>query len=418
MLKIFHIGDLHFGKVVHNVQMVNEDQPFWVEGFLKAVDEQKPDAVIIAGDVYDQKLPSESAVKLLNYFFQELAKRDIYVFIVPGNHDSAIRLSFASELLENNKIYIAGEVQKDLFYKNIVKDGKEYVFWLMPYIYPKLVGSKQVLNREDIVTFDMAARALLENQEINKDKCNILVAHQNVLANGKRPEHSDSESIIGNLGEIDYRVFDDFDYVALGHIHNMQSMGRETVRYSGCPMYYDFSEVNRKKAVTVIEADGKDISISELEVPLMHKMVQMTGTMSELTEKAKTMPDKDKFYIKAVMTDAAFSVDMENLRTMKQAFGPTLINIVHEPAGGSISFMQDENSDVKPEVAMNDFYGNLNALLQSVSDIVLTEKDKMIIDMILEQQEANGLTAAIDFGKINNKSPEFVELAENILAGR
>ena len=233
-MKFFHVSDLHFGKMLHNVPLIEKDQPFWVEQFIKAVDEYQPDAVVIAGDIYDRRVPSPEAMKLFGHLLTALAKRDVYVFVIPGNHDSSVRWAHVNELLATHKIYIAGELQRELTHVTIPDETTDVTFWLMPYIFPKIVSDEKVLNQDELSTYDEAARALLAVQDIEKGSCNVLVAHQNVLANGTAPEHSGSETIIGGLGEIDYSAFDMFDYVALGHIHNAQKVGSETVRYSGC----------------------------------------------------------------------------------------------------------------------------------------------------------------------------------------
>lgn len=321
-MKFFHISDLHFGKLFFDISLTETDQKFWTKRFLEAVDKYEPDAVIIAGDIYDRKVPSAEAMHLFDTLITSLAERGKYVFVIPGNHDSAIRLSHVSRLLKTHNIYIAGDVNREI--QHITLD--DVTFWLMPYIFPKAVSDKSVLDRNDITSYEEAARALIEAQNIDTSKCNILAAHQNVLASGTAPEHSDSETIVGGLGEIDFTVFDKFDYVALGHIHNAQKVGRETVRYSGCPMYYDFSEINRSKALTLVTVDSKtDIKIEKIDIELKHTLLKLTGTLDELIEKGIKMKDKDKYYIQCVICDKNRPPHvMERLRDV---FGNTLVNV-------------------------------------------------------------------------------------------
>ena len=325
-MKFFHIADLHFGKMLHNVPLVETDQPDWVEAFLEAVDIHQPDAVVIAGDVYDRRVPSEEAMRLFDHLLTELAKREKYVFVIPGNHDSTGRLSHVNELLASHRIYIAGALQKELTHVTVPSDSGKVTFWLMPYLFPKLVSDQKVLDREDLSTYDEAARALLAAQEINDRDCNVLVAHQNVLANGVPPEHSESETIIGGLGEIDCSAFDAFDYVALGHIHNAQKVGRETVRYAGCPLYYDFSETDRKKDLTLVEIRSREeIAVTQVEIPLKHRLLRKTGTLEELLAAGLALENRERYYIQCILCDP--HVPPRALEQLRNVYGESLINV-------------------------------------------------------------------------------------------
>ena len=325
-MKFFHVGDLHFGKTLHKVSLIEEDQPFWVEQFIRAVDEHRPDAVVIAGDVYDRRVPSPEAMKLFDHLLTELAKRDVYVFVIPGNHDSPVRLSHVNELLTTHKIYIAGELRRELTHVTVPGETADVTFWLMPYIFPKLAADEKVLNLENLSTYDEAARELLAAQEIDPSACNVLVAHQNVLANGIAPEHSESETIIGGIGEIDYSAFDVFDYVALGHIHNAQKVGRETVRYAGCPLYYDFSEINRRKSLTFVTIRSKeDIEIRQIEIPLKHRLRQESGTLKELLLAGEAIENKEQYHIQCVLRDK--HVPPRAMEQLQDVYGPALVNV-------------------------------------------------------------------------------------------
>lgn len=328
-MKFFHVADLHFGKMLYNVQMVENDQPAWVEEFLKAVDRYQPEAVVMSGDIYDRRIPSPEAMKLFGHLLTELARRDKYVFVIPGNHDSDIRLSHVNELLSSRRIYIAGELEKELMHISVPDGDKEVNFWLMPFVFPKLVSDPRVLNDPEISTYDEAARALLATQKLDPEACNILLAHQNVLANGVAADHSASESIVGGLGEIDFSAFDRFDYVALGHIHNEQPVGRETVRYAGCPLYYDFSELGRCKDLTLVTVNGKnDISIEKVPIPLLHTLKQVSGSLEEILEQGETIPDKNRYYIQAVLRDR--HVPPRAMEQLQAMFGRSLVNVKRE----------------------------------------------------------------------------------------
>lgn len=409
-MKFFHVGDLHFGKTLHNVSLVESDQPYWVEQFLNAVDKHNPDAIVIAGDVYDRKIPSPEAMVLFDHMITELYKRDKYVFIIPGNHDSAIRLSHVNELLATHKIYISGEVKHDLLHVAIPSDAGSVVFWLMPYIFPKIVADERVLNDSDITTYDAAARSLLAVQPIDETACNILIAHQNVLANGVAPEHSDSETIIGGLGEIDYTAFDAFDYVALGHIHNAQKIGRETVRYSGCPLYYDFSEINRNKGLSLVTIRSKtDISIEQVEIPMKHKLLQLSGTLEELLNAGASAERKDQYYIQCILKDK--HVPPRALEQLREVYGDALVNVKRDlsdviAAGTPLSSAGDSSSLSLEE--------QFSLFFQEQQNELPDGDQENLVMRILEQQSRSGSDYILDSKSIPKDDSQ--ELIDFLLA--
>ena len=409
-MKFFHISDLHFGKLFFDISLTETDQKFWTKRFLEAVDKYEPDAVIIAGDIYDRKVPSAEAMHLFDTLITSLAERGKYVFVIPGNHDSAIRLSHVSRLLKTHNIYITGDVSREIQHITL----GDVTFWLMPYIFPKAVSDKSVLDRNDIASYEEAARALIEAQNIDTSKCNILAAHQNVLASGTAPEHSDSETIVGGLGEIDFTVFDKFDYVALGHIHNAQKVGRETVRYSGCPMYYDFSEINRSKALTLVTVDSKtDIKIEKIDIELKHTLLKLTGTLDDLIEKGIKMKDKDKYYIQCVICDKNRPPHvMERLRDV---FGNTLVNvkIARNENDRTLNMTGAVNKEkiVKPGIdeQFTEFY---NFLENEFPD----SEQEDLIRLITEQQERHSGEYYTDDKNIPEKDSQ--ELIDFLINGK
>ncbi len=229
-MKFLHLADLHLGKSIYGVSLIdNGDQIFWARRFLEKAAALKPDAVVIAGDVYDRSAPSGDAVMLLNYILTELEQMDIPVMLIAGNHDSGQRLSFAGSILAKRRIYIAGSVDAEITHVTVSdKDGSgEVTFWLVPYLFPAAAAQK--LGDDSIGDYETAMRKLLERQGIDFSKRNVLVAHQNVTAGGREAGRGGSESMAGGVGQMDYRVFDGFDYVALGHIHASCSVGRREV---------------------------------------------------------------------------------------------------------------------------------------------------------------------------------------------
>ena len=398
-MKFFHIADLHLGKMLHNVSLVGTDQAFWVEQFLQAADRFRPDAVVIAGDIYDRRVPGTDAMKLFDHMLTKLAGRGIYVFVIPGNHDSAVRVSHVNELLESHHIYIAGEPGKELMHVTVpilnhampeaASDTSHGVtFWLMPYLFPRAVADLGLLDEEAPSSYDEAVRAVLSAQEIDTDTCNVLVAHQNVLAHGMKPEHSESETIIGGIGEIDYTAFDAFDYVALGHIHNAQKMGRETVRYSGCPLYYDFSEMNRSKDLTLVTINSKtDISIEKVEIPLLHRLIQKRGTLEELLVQGVQLRDKDKYYIQCILTGK--HVPPRALEQLREVYGDSLINVKRDTELSGEQLAENASSGLKGQAALS-LEEQFGAFFHDQMDELLDECQEALVRKIVEQQSRQG----------------------------
>ncbi len=401
-MKFFHLADLHFGKMLHNVSLVQEDQPFWIEQFLKAVDAQQPDAVVISGDVYDRRSPSPEAMQLFDRLLTGLATRGKSVFVIPGNHDSDIRLSHVSGLLRDQQIYIAGELRKELQHVTLTSDGVPVTFWLMPFVFPRLVSDCRVLNDPDISGYDEAARALLAAQEIDFSACNVLLAHQNVLHNGNAPEHSDSESIIGGLGEIDVSAFDGFDYVALGHIHNRQPVGRETVRYAGCPLYYDFSETDRSKALTLVTIRAKDdITVESVEIPLLHRLKRVSGTLEEILELGQALTDKDSFYIQAILRDR--HVPPRAMDQLQAVFGSALVNVKREPTNGAA---EAETSTRSAAAGIRSTEEQFALFYQETQGELLDNAQRELIEKALDQQGRRSGSFYTDAKEVPNEDAE------------
>lgn len=315
-MKFLHIADLHLGKSLYGVSMIdNQDQIYWVERFLEKAGELKPDAVLIAGDIYDRSAPSGEAVMLFNHMLTGLEEMNIPVMITAGNHDSGKRLSFAETILAKQKIYIAGVSRKEIFHVTIPeRDGSgEVTFWLLPYLFPAMAA--QLLGDESIGDYETAVRELLAQQKIDFSGRNVLLAHQNVTANGKEAQRGGSESMVGGVGQVDYRVFDGFDYVALGHIHASYYVGRKEVRYAGSPLCYHFDETKQpEKGMLLVELmeKGSEIKITPVFVSPLHPMREIKGeyeTILEALEQEKNTGE----YLKIVVTDRRITPEMSEL---------------------------------------------------------------------------------------------------------
>ena len=312
-MKLIHLSDLHLGKRVNEFSML-EDQQYILEEILRIIDSEKPDGVLIAGDVYDKTVPSAEAVTLLDEFLVQLSKRDTQTFLISGNHDSAERLAFGGRLMEQSGIHIARVYNGVLAPLTLRDEYGPVDLYLLPFLRP--VQVRRFFPESEIATYTEAMAAVLGAADIDKTHRNVLVTHQFVTG----AQTCDSEELsVGGTDNVDVSVFDDFDYVALGHIHGPQKIGRETVRYCGTPLKYSFSEVGHKKSVTVVELAEKG-SVVIRTVPLVPKrdMSELRGAYNELMlrENYEGKPFRND-YLRITLTDEEDIPNaVNNLRTV------------------------------------------------------------------------------------------------------
>ena len=297
------MADLHLGKSIYGTSLIDSgDQTVWAERFVEMALALKPDAVVMAGDVYDRGQPPGKATRLLSRMVTELAKNGIAVMMTAGNHDSVHHLSFLSPLLAESRVYISAPLENttETVHVTLEDEHGPVTFWLLPYVYPAMIC--QALGDDGIRDYQTAIRRILTAQNINFSQRNVLVAHQNVTANGQEAERGGSESMVGGIGQVDYSVFDGFDYAALGHIHSPQSVGREEVRYSGSPLKYSLSEVNNDKSVPVITLGKKgEVEIELVKLTPMRDLRHIKGPIRKLLDKENVMRPEDFIY--ATLTD-------------------------------------------------------------------------------------------------------------------
>ena len=303
-MKILHLADLHLGKYVVGLSMI-DSQRFVLDQAIELCKKENIKHIIISGDVYDRSIPPEEAVKLLNYFLSKaVLDEHLKVYMISGNHDSKERLSCFNGILEKQGLFIDSGINKDLsMYKHTInEDGLIVNVYSLPYIFP---GEIRVLSGdEDIRDFESSVKKILGSNEINKDEINILNAHYFVTDGKTDPIRSDSETktSVGTIEQIPYEIFSDYDYVALGHLHCPQGIGRETVRYAGSPLRYSIDEIKQHKTFTVIDIKSKeDISIEEVDIVPLYEFISLEGTVDELT-KNSDVQDKRIVYFKLTDT--------------------------------------------------------------------------------------------------------------------
>lgn len=280
-MKLIHLSDLHLGKRVNEFSMI-EDQAYILTEIINIIDDEAPSAVVIAGDVYDKSVPSTEAVELFDNFLVRLAKRNIQVFIISGNHDSPERLAFAGRLIDISGVHLSPVYNGNITPFALDDEFGRVNIFMLPFIKP--VHVRKLFPEEKIDTYTDAVRTAIEKMEINTEERNILVTHQFVTG----ADRCQSEEIsVGGSDNVDADVFEAFDYTALGHIHGPQDIIPDRVRYSGTPLKYSFSEVKHKKSVTVAELKEKgNISIRTIPLTPKHDMAEIRGTYDELTLKS------------------------------------------------------------------------------------------------------------------------------------
>lgn len=277
-MKLIHLSDLHLGKRVNEFSML-EDQQYILTEILQIIDREKPDGVMIAGDVYDKSVPSAEAVALLDDFLVRLAKRDLQVFLISGNHDSPERMAFGGRLMAQSGVHLAPVYDGKVRPITLTDEYGPVNLYLLPFLKPAHV--RRCFPEREILTYTDALAAAIEAMGVDTAQRNVLVTHQFVTGAAR----CDSEEIsVGGTDNVDVSVFEPFDYVALGHIHGPQQVGRETVRYCGTPLKYSFSEAKHQKSVMVVEL-GEKGAVSVRTVPLtpMRDLAELRGTYEELT---------------------------------------------------------------------------------------------------------------------------------------
>ena len=280
-MKLIHLSDLHLGKRVNEFSML-EDQEYILKKIINAIDDECPDGILIAGDIYDKSIPSAEAVELFDDFLVSLAKRKLQVFVISGNHDSPERIAFGNRLMDASGIHLSPVYDGNVIPFCLHDDYGEVNIFMLPFVKPANV--RRFFPDSEIVSYTDAVRIAIQNMPVNSANRNVLITHQ--FATGAL--RSESEDIsVGGSDNIDASVFDEFDYVALGHIHGPQNIGSERVRYSGTPLKYSFSEASHQKSITVVELGEKGcLSVRTVSLTPQRDMAEIKGSYNELTRKS------------------------------------------------------------------------------------------------------------------------------------
>lgn len=307
-MKFFHLSDLHIGKQLHHYNL-REDQEavlLQVAGYAR---ELHPDAVVIAGDIYDKPVPSAEAVTIFDSFLTEMAeiRPAVPVLMIAGNHDSAERLQYAARILKSRQIYMSAQVprrpEESIQKVTLSDEYGEVDFYLLPFMKPSYV--KNLFPEEESLDYSESVRRILEREQIDYEgRRNVLVSHQFYTGNGEVPKTCDSETVsVGGIDNVDVSAVKDFDYAALGHIHGSQKVGYEHLRYCGTLLKYSVSESSQEKALTVVRLGkkGEEPFIERLPLHPIRDVRKMKGCLAELLDGADEKSRDD--YISVTLTD-------------------------------------------------------------------------------------------------------------------
>ena len=312
-MKFLHLADLHLGKRVNGFSML-EDQAHILRQILAILDHEQPDGVLIAGDVYDKSVPSVEAVELLDGFLTELRTRGVPVLLISGNHDSPERLAFGGRVMDSCGIHISPVYNGALAPVTLHDEFGPVHVWLLPFVKPAHV--RRWFPDADIESYTDAVAEAVAHMDIDTAARNVLVTHQFVTG-GTR---SGSEELsVGGTDNVDSGVFAPFDYVALGHLHGAQHIGRETIRYAGSPLKYSFSEARQHKSVAVVTLGEKgDVQVRTVALTPLRELREIRGSYDELT--ARSFYEHTTYrsdYLHLILTDEQDVFDaMSRLRTI------------------------------------------------------------------------------------------------------
>lgn len=353
-MKLIHLSDLHLGKRVNDFPML-EDQAYILDRILEIAGEEQPDAVLIAGDVYDKTVPSAEAVALLDGFLVKLADRSLPVLLISGNHDSPERLAFANRLMEGRGVYIAPVYHGEVSPVTLEDDRGPVDFWLLPFLKPAHI--RRFFPEEGVESFTDAMACAIRHMPLDPARRNVLVTHQFVTGAAR----CESEEVsVGGADNVDASVFAPFDYVALGHIHGPQNVGGARIRYCGTPLKYSFSEAGHQKSVTIVEL-GEKGSLEVRAVPLLPQrdMVELRGSFAQLkSPEFYGQVDRDA-YVRVILTDEndiydamgqlrpvypnLMALDYDNLRTRSGAVVLEEADVKRDPLELFADFYQQQN---------------------------------------------------------------------------
>ena len=377
-MKIVHLSDLHLGKRVNEFSML-EDQAYILSSILRIIDEVGPEAVIVAGDVYDKPVPPAEAVELFDDFLWQLARRKVQVFVVSGNHDSPERIAFASRLIDHSGIHLSPVYSGQVAPITLADEYGPVRFYMLPFVKPTHV--RRYFEDKEISSYTDALRVAVDAMAMDKTVRNVLVTHQFVTGAAR----SESEDVsVGGTDNVDAAVFDGIDYVALGHIHGPQNIGEPRIRYAGTPLKYSFSEAKHIKSVTVATLGEKGkLTVETVPLTPRHDMRELRGFYSDLVTRTNYEGTATDDYLHIVLTDEE---DIPDVMSRLRVIYPNLMKIDYDNkrtrTGGQITGA-DAPEKKTPLELLSEFYELQNGQPMSEEQ---TRYSKALIEKIWEER--------------------------------
>lgn len=372
-MKFIHISDLHLGKRVNEFSML-EDQKDILNKILKIIGEENPQGLLIAGDIYDKSIPTVEAIQLFDEFLCQLSKKKVPAFIISGNHDSAERIAFGGRLMKESGVYVAPAYSGKTNAITLEDEWGPVHIYLLPFVKP--VNVKRFFEDDSIESYTDAVQCAVRQMNLNSDERNILVTHQFVTG-AKRSESEDIS--VGGTDNVDVSVFDGFDYVALGHIHGPQKIGRETVRYCGTPLKYSFSEIHHEKSVTIVEMKEKgNVEIRTRKLEPLRDWCEIKGIYMKLTEKSYYENLDRESYMHVTLTDEE---DIPEAVRKLQVIYPNLMKLDYDNqrTRGKSSFAEIEEVEEKTP------YDIFEELYEKQNNQPMSEEQTQLIQNLVEQ---------------------------------
>ncbi len=375
-MKFLHLGDLHMGKRVNEKSML-EDQIHILKQLVQIAAEEHVNAVLIAGDVFDKSVPSTEALEVCEIFLSDVAKHGIPLYLIAGNHDSAERLSFGSTFMAERGVHIAKAYRGSIPVFELKDEAGMIYIHQLPFIKPTHVRMAYPDQAAEIVSHNDAVRIALEHHHVDTSKRNILVAHQFVVDGQRTPEICESETVsVGGIDSVEAALFDDFDYVALGHLHGAQQVRRPQVRYCGTPLKYSFSEAKQTKTAAIVNIDAAGVvDITTRPLLPLRDMRELKASWHEIQEGCDAKDHDD--YLHVTLTDASLYDAAARLRTIY----PNLLRVDFAAmvARAYEGVSKDAGMNKGPEELFIDFY-------QMQTGNELTQNQRTLITRIIAQE--------------------------------
>lgn len=379
-MRILHLADLHLGKILQEQSLI-EDQKYMLNEIIDIIEKEKIEVVLISGDIYDRSIPPVEAVNLLDGFLKKLAKDlKVKIFIIAGNHDSKERLNFGSKIFEDDGIYIETKYSGNLRKVDLSDEFGKINIYMLPFIKP--VEVKQFFNEDLENNYNTAINKIIEKEQIDTKERNIILVHQFVTAGTNEPERTESEVLtLGGIENVDVSNFNNFDYVAIGHVHRGQRIGRDTARYAGTMLKYSFSEAKDNKSVPIVEIKEKgNINVKLIPLKPLRDMREIKGPLEKLLSKEIYAQCNTDDYIRAIITNEEPVYDA--IGKIRRVYPNTLKLEIRNSKTINDEEIQNLNIEKlkrKSELELfEDFYKSQNT-------VELDEKQKSIMQKIIEE---------------------------------